>query len=58
MAKQKSFADKVKKASGKQDKPEGERVKWVKAYKAENGAWKFRTLHVTVTDENRSEIYG
>jgi hypothetical protein len=56
MAKKQSFADKVKKAGEKGSGPET--VKWVKAYRAENGAWKFRTVMVAVTDENRKEIYG
>jgi len=58
MGKKKTFADKVKKASEKDDKEKREYVKWVKAYKAENGAWKFRTVNIAVTDENKSEIYG
>ncbi len=56
MAKKTSFADKVKKAAEKEKS--SEYVKWVKAYKAENGAWRFRTVTVAVTDENRKEIYG
>ena len=58
MGKRKSFADKVKKASEKQAKPAVEYVKWVKAYRAKNGVWKFRTVNIAVTDENKSEIYG
>ena len=58
MAKKKSFADKVRKASEKDGKEKREYVKWVKAYKGENGAWKFRTVNIAVTDENKSEIYG
>ncbi len=58
MAKKTTFADKVRKAAEKQGRPDLEYVKWVKAYKAENGAWRFRTVTVAVTDENRSEIYG
>ena len=58
MGKKQSFADKVKKASDKDSKSDRHYVKWVKAYKGENGAWKFRTVHVAVTDENKSEIYG
>ena len=58
MAKKKSFADKVKKASERQAKGEAQYVKWVKAYRAKNGAWKFRTLNIAVTDENKGEIYG
>ena len=57
MAKKQSFADKVRKAAEKGG-GEVEHVKWVKAYKAENGAWKFKTMTVAVTDENRKEIYG
>ncbi len=58
MGKKKSFADKVKKAAGQKDAPKVEHVKWVKAYRAENGAWKFRTVNIAVTDENKKEIYG
>lgn len=58
MGKKKTFADKVRKAAEQKDKPSVEYVKWVKAYKAENGAWKFRTVNIAVTDENKSEIYG
>lgn len=58
MAKKKSFADKVRKASEKDGKEKREYIKWVKAYKGENGAWKFRTVNIAVTDENKSEIYG
>ena len=58
MGKKKTFADKVKKASEKDGKEKREYVKWVKAYKAENGVWKFRTVNIAVTDENKSEIYG
>jgi hypothetical protein len=58
MGKKKTFADKVKKAAGKQDKPPVEYVKWVKAYRTEDGSWKFRTVNIAVTDENKSEIYG
>ena len=57
MAKKTSFADKVKKAAGKGESST-EYVKWVKAYKTENGAWKFRTVNIAVTDENRKDIYG
>ncbi|MEW5994253.1 MAG: hypothetical protein AB1744_07645 [Candidatus Zixiibacteriota bacterium] len=57
MGKKKTFADKVKKASEK-GQHQQEYVRWVKAYKAENGAWKFRTVTTAVTDENRKEIYG
>ena len=54
MAKKQTFADKLKKG----DKEKGtEYVKVVKAVKAENGAWKFRTQMVALTDENRNEIY-
>ncbi len=58
MGKKTSFADKVKKAVEKQHTERVEYVKWVKAYKAENGAWRFRTVQIAVTDENKSEIYG
>jgi hypothetical protein len=54
MAKKQSFVDKLKKG----DKAKaGEMVKLVKAYRAENGAWKYRTEMVEVTDENRNQIY-
>ena len=54
MAKKQTFADKLKKG----DKEKGiEYVKVVKAYKADNGAWKFRTQMVAVTDANRNEVY-
>jgi hypothetical protein len=51
-----SFADKLKKAAV--EKEAREMVKYVKAYKTESGSWKFRTVVVEVTDENRKEIYG
>jgi len=58
MGKKKTFADKVKKASGKDQKVEREYIKWVKAYKSENGTWRFKTVNIAVTDENKGEIYG
>jgi len=58
MGKKKSFSDKVKKAASKGLKQEREYVRWVKAYKTEDGVWKFRTVNIAVTDENKSEIYG
>ena len=54
MAKKQSFADKAK---GK-DKVSIEMVKVVKAIRGENGAWKYKTMMVKVTDENRKEVYG
>lgn len=50
-----TFADKLAKAASRDDR---ELIKYVKAYKAENGAWKFKTGMVEVTDENRKEIFG
>ncbi|HWR83573.1 MAG TPA: hypothetical protein VN285_09735 [Candidatus Deferrimicrobium sp.] len=58
MAKKQSFADKVKKAQAKEGREISEYVQWVKAYKAPNGAWKFRTMTVGVTEKNKNEIYG
>ena len=58
MGKRKSFADKVKKASEKDKKAKLQYVKWVKAYKADNGAWKFHTVNIAVTEDNKSDIYG
>jgi len=55
MAKKQTFIDKVKR--GSKDEPVVEYVKVVRAFKADNGAWKFQTKMVAVTDENRSEIY-
>ena len=49
-----SFQDKLKKKDGEKQ----EIVRVVKAYKADNGAWKFKSEIVAVTDENRKEIYG
>jgi hypothetical protein len=54
MAKKQTFVDKLRKG-GKEGG--GEYVKVVKAYKGENGAWKFQTSIVEVTDQNRDEIY-
>ena len=53
MAKKQTFLDKSK----KKDAKASEYVKLVRAYKADNGAWKFRTSVVEITDENRNEIY-
>jgi len=50
-----SFADKLKKS---QEGGGQEMVKYVKSYKGENGAWRFRTKMVELTDETRKEIYG
>ncbi|MEE8577181.1 MAG: hypothetical protein V3T31_07980 [candidate division Zixibacteria bacterium] len=47
-----TFQDKLRKASEKV-----EYVKVVKAYKADDGSWKFRTKMVQVTDDNRSKLY-
>ncbi|MFQ6008458.1 MAG: hypothetical protein ACE5K8_05835 [Candidatus Zixiibacteriota bacterium] len=58
MGKKKTFADKARKAAERQEKTAVEYVKWVRAYRAENGAWKFRTVNIAVTDENKKEIYG
>jgi hypothetical protein len=55
MAKGKTFVDKLKK--GAQEKKTSEYVKLVRAYRGDNGAWKFRTKIVEVTDSNRNEIY-
>ena len=54
MAKKQSFADKAKKKDGS----EAEYMKVVEAYKAENGAWKFRSRIVAVTDNNRKDVLG
>jgi len=54
MAKKQTFADKAK---GK-DKDNTEMVKVVKAIRGEKGAWKYKTMMVKVTDENRKEVYG
>jgi hypothetical protein len=54
MAKKQSFADKAK----RKDKDAFEYIKVVKAYKADNGAWKFRTQVVAVNDANRNELYS
>jgi hypothetical protein len=53
MAKKQTFLDKARKKDAKQR----EFVKLVKAYRADNGAWKFRTNMVEITDQNRNEIY-
>ncbi len=53
MAKKQTFMDKSQKKDGKSV----EFVKLVKAYKADNGAWKFRTQMVEVDEKNRNEIY-
>lgn len=52
MAKKQSFADKAKKKDGSGK----EYVKVVKAYKTKDGAWKFRSLMVGVTEANRGEL--
>ncbi len=54
MAKKQTFTDKTK----KKGKDALEWVKVVKAVKQENGAWKFRTQMVALTDDNRKELYG
>jgi hypothetical protein len=54
MAKKQTFVDKLKKADrGKT----ADMVKLVQAYRGENGAWKYRTMMVEITDENRNKIY-
>ena len=53
MAKKQSFLDKTQR--GKQS--HRDYVKVVRAYKAENGAWKFRTKVLELNDENKAEIY-
>lgn len=55
MAKKQTFSDKAKKKGKGSDL---EYVKVVEAYKAENGAWKFRSRMVAVNDDNRKEVYG
>ena len=55
MAKKQTFVDKLKK--GGKDEKSVEYVKVVRAYKADNGAWKFQSKMVAVTDDNRAEIY-
>jgi len=58
VAKKVGFTDKLKRAASGEVIEKKEFIKYVKAYKAKNGAWKFRTLVVEVTDDNRKEIYG
>lgn len=55
MAKKQTFSEKAKKKSQGMDV---EYVRVVEAYKAENGAWKFRSRMVAVNDENRKSVYG
>jgi hypothetical protein len=55
MAKKQTFSDKLKKKSGGSDL---EYVKVIESYKAENGAWKFRTRIVGLTEENRKSVMG
>ncbi|MCB2229957.1 hypothetical protein KQH82_04520 [bacterium] len=52
MAKKQTFQDKLKQKEARK-----EYLKVVKAVKAENGAWKFSTKMVPVTDENRDSLY-
>jgi hypothetical protein len=52
MAKKQTFQDKLKAKEAAR-----EFVKVVKAYKAENGAWKYSTKIVEVNDDNRESIY-
>lgn len=53
MAKKQTFLDKTKRGADSHK----EYVKVVRAYKASNGAWKFRTEVVGLNDANKNEIY-
>ena len=61
MAKKQSFMDKAQKKKFATFCPichaELQRIKHVKAEKAENGAWKFRTTNVGVCKCNEKEVY-
>ncbi len=54
MAKKQTFLDKAKRG----EESHREYIKVVRAYKADSGAWKFRTKVVEINDKNKSEIYG
>ena len=53
MAKKQTFLDKAKRG----EQSHRDFVKVVRAYKAENGAWKFKTKVMELNDENKGEIY-
>ena len=53
MAKKQTFLDKTQRGSESRK----EYVKVVRAYKASNGAWKFKTEVVGVDDSTKNEIY-
>ena len=62
MAKVQSFADKSKKKAHTVVCPvcseTKQFIKYVKAVKTENGAWKFRTTNVGVCKCNSDEVYA
>ncbi len=62
MAKKKTFFDKTMKKHGGSVCPVCDKdiqyIKHVKAFKADNGAWKYRTVNVGVCKCNEKEIYG
>ena len=53
MAKKQTFLDKAQRG----EQSHRDFVKVVRAYKAENGAWKFKTKVMELNDENKGEIY-
>ena len=53
MAKKQSFLDKTQRG----EQSHRDFVKVVRAYKGDNGAWKFKTKVVELTDENKGKIY-
>lgn len=53
MSKKQTFLDKTMRG----DQSHRDYVKVVRAYKAENGAWKFKTQVVELNDKSKAEIY-
>lgn len=54
MAKKQTFADKLKKSEQNQGP---EFIKVIRAEKSRDGAWKFRTQVMKMTEEAKSEIF-
>ncbi|MFH1687471.1 MAG: hypothetical protein ABIE70_08125 [bacterium] len=62
MAKKQSFADKASKRSHSMTCPvcqeQVQYVKYMKAVKGDNGAWKMRPQNVGICKCNEAEVYG
>lgn len=62
MAKRQSFADKSSKKAHTTTCPvcseTVQRIKYVKAVKADTGAWKLRAINTGVCKCNQAEVYG